>query len=366
MAQICIGCGVKLQTEQPNKAGFVPPSALNKEAVKCKRCFKITHYNEMAPVEMTDDDFLRTLHRIGETDGLIVNLIDLFDVNGSWISGLPRFVNNNPILLVANKIDLFPKSINLNRVRNWLQQQAKEAGIKPIHIEFISAEKGTGIDRVMAAIEDLREGRDVYVVGVTNVGKSTFINQMLKRFQVDEKELLTTSRFPGTTLDLVEIPLQEGERLFDTPGIINRNQMAHYVSPKELKLTFPTKTVKPKVFQLNDQQTLFFGGLARLDYVSGERQSFVCYMSNELNIHRTKLEKADELYDNHLGEMLSPPSNEYVDEWPGLVKHRLTISDEPTDIVFAGLGWVTVKGARSVIDAYAPENVGVLVRKALI
>ncbi len=48
--------------------------------------------------------------------------------------------------------------------------------------------------------------------------------------------------------------------------------------------------------------------LARLDYVSGGRRSLTCYLSNELNIHRTKLENADELYKNHAGELLTPPT----------------------------------------------------------
>ncbi len=55
------------------------------------------------------------------------------------------------------------------------------------------------------------------------------------------------------------------------------------------------------VFQLNEEQTLFFSGLARFDYVSGGRRAFYLSLSNRLTIHRTKLEKADELYKNHAG-----------------------------------------------------------------
>lgn len=85
--------------------------------------------------------------------------------------------------------------------------------------------------------------------------------------------------------------------------------MAHFVSKDELKFIMPKKEIKPMVFQLNEAQTLFLGGLARFDYISGGRRSFVCHVSNDLNIHRTKLENADELYQNHLGDLLSPPSD---------------------------------------------------------
>jgi ribosome biogenesis GTPase YqeH len=362
----CAGCGVKLQSVDKNKIGFIPPSALNKEVLVCQRCFKITHYNEITPVEMDDSDFLKILHKIGETKGLIVKIVDMFDFNGSWISGLPRFVGQNPILLVGNKVDLLPKNMNLNRMKNWMQQSSKELGLKPIDILFCSAERGTGIEELLEAMDQYRNGENIYVVGSTNVGKSTLINRILRKFGVNEDQLVTTSRFPGTTLDLIDIPLDDKKSLFDTPGIINRHQMAHYVTDQELKIISPIKPVKPKVFQLDDKQTLFFGGLSRLDFVLGEHQSLVCYMSSLLPIHRTKLEKADELYANHLGEMLTPPAKEHLDKWPKLVKHSFKVPKEPTDIVFSGLGWVTFKGDGAIVDAYAPKGVAVTLRRALI
>lgn len=364
----CTGCGVFIQSEDKEQTGYIPANALENKSeedpIVCQRCFKIKHYSEPAPIHLTDEDFLRILHRIGQEKGLIVKIIDIFDLNGSWISGIQRFVHGNPVLLVANKIDLLPKGLNMNRLKNWLQQTAKENGLKPIDILFCSAEKGQGIEELMGKMDEYRRGEDVFVVGMTNVGKSSLINRILQQLGVGGDELITTSLFPGTTLDVIDIPLENDKALHDTPGIINPQQMAHFVSADELKIISPKKPLKPKVYQLNAGQTLFFGGLARFDYLKGERQSFVCYISNDLHIHRTKLEQADELYRNHVGEMLQPPKN--VDSWNGLVRHTFKIPKEPTDIVFSGLGWITVKGTSAEIACHAPEGVGVLLRKALI
>ena len=79
------------------------------------------------------------------------------------------------------------------------------------------------------------------------------------------QDVITTSQFPGTTLDKIEIPLDDGHFLIDTPGIIHRHQMAHYLGKKDLKIIAPQKEIKPKVYQLNAEQTLFLGGLARFD-----------------------------------------------------------------------------------------------------
>ncbi|EGF48839.1 GTPase YqeH, partial [Lacticaseibacillus rhamnosus MTCC 5462] len=71
------------------------------------------------------------------------------------------------------------------------------------------------VDELLTAIEKYREHRDVYVVGVTNTGKSTLINRIIKQLTGVE-DLITTSRFPGTTLDRIMIPLDDGQSLIDT------------------------------------------------------------------------------------------------------------------------------------------------------
>ncbi len=361
----CIGCGVAIQTEEPKKLGYAPPAALTKDPVVCKRCFRLKHYNEVQDVSLTDDDFIRILNGIGRENALVIKIVDIFDFTGSWLPGLHRFVGQNDIILVGNKVDLLPKSIKPNKVIQWMKLESKELGLKPKDVFLISAEKGNGIEELVKAIEEHRKGKDVYVVGSTNVGKSTFINRILKQFG-GEEELITTSHFPGTTLDIIDIPIDEHASLIDTPGIINHHQMAHFVQKADLKLITPKREIKPKVFQLNAEQTLFFGGLARLDFVSGPRQSFICYVSNDLTIHRTKLQNADDLYRNHVGELLSPPRQEDVEEFPELQAFPLSIRDEKVDVVFSGLGWVTLQAPGTRIVAYAPKGVGVSLRRSLI
>jgi ribosome biogenesis GTPase YqeH len=361
----CIGCGVSIQTEEPGKLGFAPPSAIKKDAVVCQRCFRLKHYNEVQDVSLTDDDFIRILTGIGKKNALVVKIVDIFDFNGSWLPGLHRFVGQNEIILVGNKMDLLPKSIKTQKLIHWMKQEARELGLKPKDVFLISAEKGYGIEDLVAAIEDYRDGKDVYVVGSTNVGKSTFINRILKEYG-GEEELITTSHFPGTTLDVIDIPIDDHASLVDTPGIINHHQMAHFVQKEDLKTITPKREIKPKIFQLNEEQTLFFGGLARLDFVSGARQPFVCYVSNELSIHRTKLQKADELYQNHLGELLTPPRKEDLEQFPELQAFPFTIKEDKVDVVFSGLGWVTLQEPGTRIVAYAPKGVGVSLRRSLI
>lgn len=126
--QLCIGCGVKIQTENPNELGYAPKASIEKDAVICQRCFRLKHYNEIQDVPLTDDDFLRILNGIGKSDAFVVMIVDIFDFNGSWIPGMQRFIGENELLLVGNKVDLLPKSVKHHKLIHWMKQEANELG----------------------------------------------------------------------------------------------------------------------------------------------------------------------------------------------------------------------------------------------
>ena len=366
----CIGCGAKLQSEEENKAGYVPSSVLKRPSTElqdiyCQRCFRLRHYNEVSDVELTDDDFLRMLNEIGSKDALIVNVVDIFDFSGTLITGMQRFAGSNPLIVVGNKIDLVPNVVSHGKIRQWLTERMHEVGLRPKQVVLASAKRSESVKDLMEIIEKERNGRDVYIVGATNVGKSTLINQIIN-IATESDDVITTSYFPGTTLGSIEIPLDDGNHLIDTPGIIQHTNLTHFLSGRELKQVIPRREVKPKVYQLDERQTVFIDGVARFDYIKGnEKQPFVFYVSNDLQPHRTKLDNADEFYEKQLGKMLNPPSEFTAQNFPRLKRHQFTI-EEPTDVVVSGLGWVFVQEPNTKVAMWAPEGVDVYVRKTMI
>ncbi|USS86743.1 ribosome biogenesis GTPase YqeH [Fructilactobacillus cliffordii] len=361
---LCIGCGAQIQTTAPEAPGYTPKGALAKGLetgeLYCQRCFRLRHYNEIQPVSVSDDEFLNLLSQIGTTNSLVVYVVDIFDVNGSLIPGLQRFVGDNPVLVVGNKVDLLPASFKPKKVKDWLRQMVNRAGIRPVGVELVSARTNQSVDDLLKVINQNARNRDVYVVGVTNVGKSTLINQIIHQSS-GEEQVITTSKFPGTTLDLIKIPLDNGHDLVDTPGIIHASQMAHYLNSHDLKYVSPQKRIKPRSYQLNAEQTLFLGALGRFDYVSGTKAGFTVYVDNNLMIHRTKLENADAFFEKHAGELLTPP--EGAENVIPLQRHEFKVTDT-SDLVIEGLGWITVpKG--SVVAGWAPKGVAVLIRKSM-
>ncbi len=363
----CAGCGIAVQTEDKGALGYVPKSAQERTPLVCQRCFRMKHYNEASSVTPDQGQFLRLLNGVGGTESLVVHIVDMYDFEGSLIGGLQRFVGSNPVVLVVNKIDLLPPGINANRIRNWVQQRAKEEGLRTVEVLLVSAKRGTGFERLAETLESHRRGRDVYIVGATNVGKSSLVNRLIADYSDLDAEV-TVSSYPGTTLDLIHIPLDDEASVIDTPGIVYESRLTERVPKAYLDMIVPSKPVKPATYQLDPEQTLYFGALARFDFVEGAHQSFTCYVSPSLTIHRTKLARADALYADHAGELLQPPAKEDLGSIPPLTKHRFRIKpNEEVDLYISGLGWIRANGkSGAIVDVHAPKGVKTIMRPALI
>jgi len=308
------------------------------------------------------------IDKIRNEDALIVKIVDIFDFSGSFVPAMKLLTEKKDFILVGNKVDLLPKNVKHKKILSWLKIMLKNQGFDVLDSVLVSAKYGDNFDELMRLIYKYKGNRNVYIVGSTNVGKSKIINQILKRYLGAASNIVTESLSPQTTLGLIGFNLIDGSMIYDTPGVVNKHQYMHYLSRSSYKMTYPQKEVKPLVFQLNEEQTLFFGGLARMDIISGETCdviNIVTYFSNRLNIHRTKTDKANKLYKEKLYSLLSPPVSK-EEELPKWVFHEFRIRDnQKYDIVFSGLGFITLR-APFHIKAYAPFVVGVYTRLAII
>jgi ribosome biogenesis GTPase YqeH len=362
----CIGCGARIQIDKKDEAGWLPKTALEKylnsddeEAeLLCNRCFRLRNYNEIQPVELNSDHFTKLLNSIGSKNALVVYVVDLFDVTGSLISGLSLSIGKNPVLMVGNKLDILPKSVKENKIKQWLMGEAKELGINVEDVILTRATKGDTGEQIVNQLQTYLKYHEIYVVGVTNVGKSTLINQVVKYVE-GVGNVITTSRFPGTTLDQIEIPLDEEHKIIDTPGIIHDWQMAHYIEDKNLKYLLPNKEIKPKTYQLQTGQTIFLGGLAWIDFENQESISATAYFENNLNQHRTKTQTASDFYQKHAGALLVPipTTTEF--------EIRTLNIEKGEDVVIAGLGWFALNN-KTQVTVHVPKGVSVTSRKSEI
>ena len=345
----CKGCGIKLQNVNKNELGYTP----KKDGEYCERCFRITHYGDLTISMRKGISSEEVIKEINDIDGILFWIVDLFDFEASMISGLNRKLNGKDIILVGTKRDLLPETLGDDKLIQFIYKRLNEYGIEIKDILFTSIKNKKSINKLKEYIEELNEDKIVFL-GRSNVGKSTLLNHLL------DDETLTTSRYPGTTLKTNMIQ-KNGKTYIDTPGVEIENSYLMQVKEETLKTIIPKTRIKPKVYQLKGDQSFALGGLARIDLYDCDKASIVFYISESLNIHRSKVENADDNWQKHYGKLFEPTA--INDEWRVQTYQK---EEDKIDIVIYGLGWFSLHGDISKIVVKANKEVNVVYRKAML
>lgn len=165
----------------------------------------------------------KTRRMLSEQIGFIDIVIELLDARLPLSSQNPEIgnlVGDKPRLVILNKADLADDKVN----REWADY-FKQKGVEAVLLDSLHAKNLNFIsDKIRFLLKDKLEklaekgmtGRSVkvMVVGIPNVGKSSFINRLAGRFGA------ATGDRPGVTRGKQWIRLKSGMELLDTPGIL--------------------------------------------------------------------------------------------------------------------------------------------------
>ncbi|MCL6627499.1 GTPase [Alicyclobacillus shizuokensis] len=380
---VCSGCGVALQSEREDEPGFVPLSALTRLQPVCRRCYRITHYGEFSPVVVPAAEYERQVAEVGKRPDLVLYVLDVFDLEGSLVPNLARHIGKSPVVVIVNKVDLLPKEVRVETLADWVAERVRSTGVQPAGVCFVSARKGQGLDAVDGWIQAEAKSR-AYVVGMANVGKSTLVNRLLAG-TYPEAAGFTVSRVPGTTVGLVgaDYATKGGHevQLIDTPGLIQGRRAIDQLCSDCLATAVPETRLRPRVYQLDPGQSLWIGNFARFDLVEGVHQPVVCYVSNSLTVHRTKLERSDTFGREHADDILRVPCPACRQRLgplqrlevtaPARQKSQVTAGGirfgrQGADLTLAGIGWLALFGRPLCGNLWLPRPLAVTVRPRLL
>lgn len=361
----CFGCGCELQNSDPTMSGYTP-KLVGEGTILCQRCYRLQHYGEHNDEVLFKPDYKSIFSNLVKNKSLIVYVVDLFSFESSLIRELFPFIKDNPILVVANKRDILPKSISDEKLKEFVYKKFQAENVQIEGVICSSAYKNYNINEIIQACASLRRGKDIYIVGASSVGKSSIINVLLKTIKNVTRNVISTSPYPGTTVATITIPIDNKSKIYDTPGIVPPNSMFSVMEKSVLKVIIPKSEIKPVTYQLNDKQTIFMGGIARFDYVKGSKTGFTFYLSNNVELHRTKMEKAEKVLDSLISQNKIKPISSTVPSSLSLVKHELVLPNYKCDVCILGLGWVSVKGNGQIVNVWAPQGVNVIIRESKI
>lgn len=109
------------------------------------------------------------------------------------------------------------------------------------------------------------------------------INKIIYNYS-NNNDLITTSILPSTTLNSIEININDNLTLIDTPGILYNKSFYDILDGKELKKITPKKEIKPISYQIKKEQTIIIDKYLKIEV---SNINLVIFMSNNLNIKRT-------------------------------------------------------------------------------
>ena len=73
---------------------------------------------------------------------VIVMVIDILDVSGSFLNNIRNIVGKSPIILLATKVDLLPKGTDYEKIKDWLGDVVLQKSVTVIDIILISSKIG--------------------------------------------------------------------------------------------------------------------------------------------------------------------------------------------------------------------------------
>lgn len=190
----------------------------------------------------------KTMRQIEDDIKLVDIVIELLDARIPISSQNPEIagrIKNKKKIIILNKADLADEKIN----QKWVSYFEKQN----IPTVLIDSNSGKGIEKFIKKIEEMmqemleeqakrgRVGRKIraMILGIPNVGKSSFINRISKRTTAE------VGNKPGVTKKKQWIRINDKVELLDTPGVLWPKFESEEVA---LNLAF-TGSIKENVLQ---------------------------------------------------------------------------------------------------------------------
>lgn len=151
---------------------------------------------------------------------VVVHIVDARIPKSSFINDINEFTKNKEKILVFSKYDLCDKEETL-KWKNFYEKKGYIVILSELNDKNVKNKIVDAVNSLMSNVNLKRKEKGllpkkakVMVVGVSNVGKSTLINNLVN------KKVQTVGNMPGVTKNINMVRINDKIDLIDTPGVL--------------------------------------------------------------------------------------------------------------------------------------------------
>ena len=369
----CYHCGAILQCEKPEEKGYIVPESLNRatpiQIIYCDKCFEtMKAFNNSELDQQVDQEVLKILDDAVATDAYIVWVVDLFSFNGTLNKEIANKVKKLKVTIVGTKRDLFPQNVKDESLVAYLTERFQEYGVKPASVRLIGNSNKLDAKEYIDAINQARKGHDVYMIGNNTSGKTSIINKVLKGFENKTTRQIKTVKYPGTHLDVLEIPFTRSSFFYELPGISQTTSAVGKLEKDVVKQIVPKKAVKVVQRSMAPGEALMIGSIASFEVIKGKTTNYRFYSAEGIETKKVSTKKLDEtINENNVRRFLRPVSERLVSFLDyDLFEYGMENDKKWHDIAIEGLGWLSFVAQGQIIRVRLPKGVAVKESQAKI
>ncbi len=365
----CYKCGATLQSEDPSKEGYVLPEILENPTqnfIFCQKCFEEERFRSLSNEPYIDEEFIKILQEAKANNCLLVYVVNLFSFETSFSKEVIDIIKDMKILVVGTKFDLLPENATKEHIQDYVVQRFRVAGLKiaaeDVFIVSSKEDDDDAVQETLTKIFELKNAKDVYVIGSQDAGKTSLINSFLKIYKNLSNGNIVTCNYKDTHLKVMQIPLTNKSAMYETPGISITNSILFGLDAKTLRAIYLTKPVKPHEITLSEGHSLFIGGLAIVELVKGDKMDLLCYFHDKVELNKNHVRDVESKFIrlNKSGELI--PSLSKIKTTQDMEVFEISFKTDKSsyrDIGFSGLGWINAKTKNQTIRVYVPKGVSI-------
>lgn len=360
----CYHCGAILQCENENEKGYIIPESLHRatpiQIIYCDRCFEtMKAFNNSELEQKVDQEVLKILDDAYATDALIIWVVDLFSFNGTLNSEIAKKVKKLNVIVVGNKRDLFPANVKEESLVEYLVETFNAYGIKPKSVRLLGAANKIDSKELIDSMNAARKGHDVYMIGNSTSGKTSIINRAMKGFENKTSRQIKTITYPGTSVNVLEIPLSRSSFFYELPGISQTTSATGKLEKDVIRQIVPKKAVKVVTRSMSAGDALMVGSLAAFEVIKGKATNYRFYSAEGVETRKVQSKKLDDyINENNIRRFARPVSERLVSFLDyDMFEYAMENDKKWHDIAIEGLGWLSFIAQGQMIRVRLPKGV---------